>query len=114
MRSRSAICRLSISTANWSACSRCGVCSTKKFRNSPINSIRWKRTSLQTAPAGREGFLHVLTDPVGRKLDPILYGRMAVKNKLDHLVRRFVGEIQVGQLLHARDKSERITCDIKR
>src|SRR2546428_2153018 len=59
-------------------------------------------------------FLHILTDSIRSELDAVLHRRMAVKDELNDLIRRFIGEIKFRQLLHTRDKSKRIASNIKR
>src|SRR2546429_131413 len=93
--------------ASLPACSPSAAYCTKRCRNLPINSTRSRLTSRPTVPAAkRQRSLHILADAIGCEFDAFLYGGMAVENKLDDPVRRFVGKIQFRQFLHTRYKCQ--------
>src|SRR5213594_3899583 len=51
---------------------------------------------------------------ISSEFNAIFNGWMTMKNKLDDFIWGFVHEVDVGQLLHARDKGEGITGHIER
>src|SRR5713226_1688659 len=46
--------------------------------------------------------LHIMADSIRGKLNPAIHRWMAVKDEFDDLIRGFVGEIEIRQLLHTR------------
>ena len=58
--------------------------------------------------------LDVLADAVRGELDTRFHRRMAVKDKLDNLIRTLVRQVQLRQLLHTGNKSQRIARCVER